>query len=145
MTSEEVKKVIKSFNKKKSTISSHILVKVLIDCGDTYLPIFTDIINGSIRNSTFPEELKIAEVTTLFKKAGPFDKIDYRPVLSHVLKVCKRIIFNQISRYLESYLSGLLTGFQKNHNIQHSLLKILELWKEALDKDNSVGPFFMDL
>ena len=73
MTSEEVKKVIKSFNKKKSTISSHILVKVLIDCGDTYLPIFTDIINGSIRNSTFPEELKIAEVTTLFKKAGwPF-------------------------------------------------------------------------
>ena len=140
MTSEEVKKVIKSFNKKKSTISSHILVKVLIDCGDTYLPIFTDIIN-----STFPEELKIAEVTTLFKKAGLFDKIDYRPALSHVLKVCKRIIFYQISRYLEPYLSGLLTGFQKNHNTQHSLLKILELWKEALDKDNSVGPFFMDL
>ena len=101
--------------------------------------------NSSIRNSTFPEELKIAEVTTLFKKADPFSKIDHRPVLSHVLKVCKRIIFNQISRYLESYLSGLLTGFQKNHNTQHSLLKILELWKEALDKDNSVGPFFMDL
>ena len=55
------------------------------------------------------------------------------------------IIFNRISTYFEPYFSGLLTGFHKNHNTQHSLLKILELWKEDLDKDNSVGAFFMDL
>ena len=41
--SEEVKKVIKSLNKKKSAIIS---VKVLIDSVDTYLPILTDIINS---------------------------------------------------------------------------------------------------
>ena len=86
---EEVKKVIKSLNKKKSAISSCIPVKVLIDSVDTYLPIFTDIINSSIRNCTYPEELKLAEVTPLFKKADPFDKVNYRPVslLSHVSKV----------------------------------------------------------
>ena len=55
------------------------------------------------------------------------------------------IIFNRISTYFEPYFSGLLTSFHKNHNTQHSLLKILELWKEDLDKDNSVGAFFMDL
>ena len=65
---EEVKKVIKSLNKKKSAISSCIPVKVLIDSVDTYLPIFTDIINSSIRNGAFPEELKLAEATPLFKK-----------------------------------------------------------------------------
>ena len=99
MSSEEVKKVIKSLNKKKSAISSCIPVKVLLDSVDTYLPIFTDIINSSIRNCTYPEELKLAEVTPLFKKADPFDKVNYRPVrlLSHVSKVYERIIFNQIS------------------------------------------------
>ena len=74
------KNVIKSLNKKKSAISSCIPVKVLIDSVDTYLPIFTDIINSSIRNGTFPEELKLAEMTPIFKKAEPVDKVNCRPV-----------------------------------------------------------------
>ena len=129
MSSEKVKKVIKSLNRKKSAISSYIPVKVLIDSVDTYLPIITDIINSFIRNDTFPEELKSAEVTPLFKKADLFDKVNYRPVslLSHVSKVYERIIFNQISTYFEPYFSSFLTGFRKNHNTQHPLLKMLEL------------------
>ena len=127
VSSEEVKKVIKSLNKKKSAISSCIPVKVLTDSVDTYLPIFTDIINSSVRNGTFPEELKLAEVTPLFKKADPFDKVNCRPVslLLHVSKVYERIIFNQISTYFEPY--------------------IWKLWKEALGKGKSVGAVFMDL
>ena len=77
---EEVKNIIQSLNKKKSAISFCIPVKVLTDSVDTYLPIFTDIINSSLRNGTFTEELKSAEVILLFKKADPFDKVDYRPV-----------------------------------------------------------------
>ena len=147
VSSEEVKKVIKSMNKKKSVISSCIPVKVLIGSVDRYLPTFTDIINSSIRNGTFPEGLKLAEVTPLFKKADPFDKVNYRPVslLPHVSKASERIIFNQISTFFEPHFSGLLTGFYKNYNTQHSLLKLLELWKEALDKGKSVGAIFMDL
>ena len=62
VSSEEVKKVIKSLNKKKSAISSCIPVIILINSVDTYLPIFTDIINSFIENVTFPQELKLAEV-----------------------------------------------------------------------------------
>ena len=89
----------------------------------------------------------LAEVTPLFKKADPFDKVNYRPVslLSHVSKSYERIIFNQIGTFFELYFSSFLTGFYKKHNTQHSLLKMLELWKEALDKGNSVGAIFMDL
>ena len=32
-----------------------------------------------------------------------------------------------------------------NHNKQHPLLEMLELWKKALDKDKSVGAIFMNL
>ena len=81
---KEIKKVKKLLNKKNQPS-----VKVLIDSVDAYLPIFTDITNSSIRNGTIPEELKLAEVAPLFKKADPSDKVNYRPVslLSHVSKV----------------------------------------------------------
>ena len=55
VSSEEVKKVIKFLNKKKSAISSCIQVKNLVDSVDTYLLIFTVIINNSIRNYKFSE------------------------------------------------------------------------------------------
>ena len=79
--------------------------------------------------------------------ADPIDEVKYRPIslLSYVSEVYERIIFNQISTYFEPYFSSFLTGFRKTHNIQHSLLKMLELWKEALDKGKSVGVIFMDL
>ena len=56
-----------------------------------------------------------------------------------------RIVFNKISTIFKPYFSSFLTGFRKNHNTQHSFLKMLELWKEALDKGKSVGAIFMDL
>ena len=96
MSPEEGKKVIKSLNKNKSAISSFIPVKVLINSVDMYLPIFTDVINSSIRNGTFSEELKLAEVTPLFKKADPFDKINYRPV----------ILLSHVSKFYENYFQS---------------------------------------
>ena len=60
-------------------------------------------------------------------------------------KVFEIIIFNQINEYIEPFLSNLLTGFRENHNTQHRLLKMLEKWKEALDKSNFVDAIFMDL
>ena len=142
-----MKKIIKYLNTKKYALSSCSPVSILINSIDTYLPILTDIINDSIKNGVFPDELKLAAVIPLFKKADPFDKSNYRPVslLSHMSKVFERIIYNQINEYIEPFLSNLVTGFRKNHNTQHSLLKMLESFKEALDKGNSVSAIFMDL
>ena len=67
--------------------------------------------------------LSLAEVIPLFKKADPFNILNYRPVslLSHMSK-----FFERISK-------------------QHCLLKMLEKWKEALDKGNFAHAIFMDL
>ena len=90
----------------------------------------------------FPDGLKLAKVIPLFKKPDPFDETNYRSVsfLSHISKVFERIIYNHICKYIE-----VLTGFCKNDIIQHSLLGMLENFKEALDKGNSVSAVFMDL
>ena len=47
--SNEVEKIIKSLNRKKSTISSCIPGSILIDPMKIYLPLLTDIINDSMK------------------------------------------------------------------------------------------------
>ena len=56
----KLKKIIKSLNRKKSTISSCIPVSILNDSMDIYLPLVTDIINDSLKRGIFPGELKLA-------------------------------------------------------------------------------------
>ena len=67
LASNEVKKIIKSLNRKKSTISSCIQVSILIDSMDFYLLLLIYIINDSLKRCIFPDELKLAEVTPLTK------------------------------------------------------------------------------
>ena len=65
---------------------------------DIHLPIMTEIINMSIENNCYPDDLKLAEVSLVFKKKDDLDKENYRPVsvLSHVSKVFERIMYKQI-------------------------------------------------
>ena len=79
----------KTFEQKKISHQFFYSRESSFDSVNTYLPIFTDIINKSIRKGTFPEDLKLAKVTPFLKKADLFDKLKYRPVslLSHVSKV----------------------------------------------------------
>ena len=62
---------------------------------DIHLPIMTQIINMSIDNDCYPDNLKIAEVSALFKKKDDLDKESYRSVsvLSHLSKVFERIMY----------------------------------------------------
>ena len=67
---------------------------------------------------------KVSRSDTLFRKADPLDKSNYQPI--------------SLFSHIEPFLSKVLTGFLKNYDTQHSLLKILANFKEALDKGNSV-------
>ena len=79
----------------------------------TYL---AGVINHSIATSSFPDELKLAEVILAFKGDDPYDKENYRPIslLSHTSKIYEKILFNQIIDYIEPYFSELLTAFRRN-------------------------------
>ena len=77
----------------------------------------TNIINKALRQSVVPDNLKIAKMIPLFK-SGSLNSIDnYRPisVLPTVSKLMERVVYNQLSEYLEQ--KGLLSesqyGFQK--------------------------------
>ena len=46
---------------------------------------------------------------------------------------------------MKNKFSPYLCGFRKNHNVQYSLLKMIENWKKQLDNGEEVGVIFMDL
>ena len=96
---------------------------------------------------TFPDELKQSEIKPVYKNLDPLQKENYRPVslLPHILKVLQRVIYKQINNFMENKISKCVKGFKKLHGTQHSLIAMLEKWKEASDKEENMSAMFMDL
>ena len=131
----------------KSTPVGDILAGILKSTIDIHASILTKIINLSLRNGCFPDDLKVAEVSPIFKKIDDLEKENCRlvSVLPRMSKVFERIMYTQIESFMEDKLSKLLTGFRKNHSTQQCLINMLEKWKNTLDKGGFVCAMFMDL
>ena len=69
----------------------------------------TQIINMSIDNNCYPDDLKLAEVSLVFKKKDDLDKENYKhvSVLSYASKVFERIMYQQIEDFMKDKLSNL--------------------------------------
>ena len=147
VTEEHVRQVILSIDGSKATPVGDVPADMLKVTLDIHLSLITKIINLSFENGCFPDDLKLAEVSPIFKKNDDLDKENYRPVsvLFNVSKVFERIIYSQIDAFMQDKLSNLLTGFRKNHSTQHCLMYMLENWKNMLDKGGYVCAMFMDL
>ena len=142
---EEVKKTIQDLKTNKA-VGGEIPTKILKECEFTF-DVLTNCINKSIETEYFPDSLKLANVTPVFKKEDPFDKSNYRPVsiLPLLSEVYEKVIYNQLSYYSETFLNNILCGFQKTHNTQNALFKLLQSWQQVLDNGGFIGTILMDL
>ena len=88
-------------------------------------------INECIKQNKFLNELKIADITPIFKNEDPLDKSNYRPIsiLPTVSKIFERILFNQLQRFSNKFLSPLLCGFRKGYSTQYALISLLQKWQ----------------
>ena len=147
VTEQSVKNEVLKLNTKKSSTSGSIPATILKQPVETYLPFLTKAINLAITECEFPDKLKKSEVIPLYKKQDPLKKENYRPIniLPLVSKVFERILYTQINSYMQNKLSKYVTGFRKSHGTQHSLMIMLEKWKNVLDKGEYICVLFMDL
>ena len=107
----------------------------------------TNCIKKFIETGYFPDSLKEANITSIFKNDDPLDKSNYRSVsiLPLISKVFERVIYNQLSEYTESFLNHILCDFTKARSTQHALFKLLRSWQKELDNGGFVGTILMDL
>ena len=91
---EEVKKTIRDLKTNKVVVGE-IPTKILKECEFTFDEL-TNCINKSIGTGYFPDRLKLANVTLVFKKEDPLDKSNYRPlsILPFMTKVYEKVIYN---------------------------------------------------
>ena len=66
-----------------------------------YSQLLTNIFNDCGKNDNFPDILKYADITPVFKKRDTTDKTNYRPVitLSNFSKVFEKLIYAQINSF----------------------------------------------
>ena len=147
VTKQSVKNEVLKLNTKKSSTNGSIPGTILKQSVETYLPFLTKAINLAITECEFPDKLKKSEVIPLYKKQDPLKKENYRPIslLLHVSKVFERILYAQINNYMQNKLSKYVIGFRKSHGTQHSLMIMLEKWKNVIDKGEYVCVLFIDL
>ena len=131
---------------KKIGTFKNILSHRLKDVSDKCSPILANIWNEEILlNKNFPENLKLAHVSPIFKKKDKTFVDNYRlvSVLPTVSKTFERIIQKQISDYIGKFLSPFLCGHRKGFSTQYALLTLTERWKFCLDKQGFAGALLM--
>ena len=112
-----------------------------------YCEKLTNILNDCLKENRFPNLMKVAEISPVFKKLNNTSKDNYRPIstLSNFAKLFESIIYSQLNDYMENKFSKYLTGFRKNHNTQNSLLRMIESRKAKFNNGSKVGVIIMDL
>ena len=104
VTSNEVKKRIKDLKAGKS-VDGEISIQILKESEITF-ECLKNCINHSIEETgIFLSSLKLRNITPIFKKDDPLEKLNYRPVsiLPLLSKVYERIIYNQLLQHTNSF------------------------------------------
>ena len=142
-----MEKEILLLKNKKAAGADNIPAKILKDAATVIVPPLTQLFNCSIDEGYFPTKLKYANVIPLFKKNSNTDKSNYRPIsiLPSISKVFERLMFHQITSYINNIISPHLCGFRKGYSPQHALLRLKDKFNKSLDKNEMVGLVMMDL
>ena len=149
VTSNEVEDFISQMDNNKTTGLFSIPVPLLKILKTHIAPLLSSLINDSFLCGTFPNKLKLAKVTPVFKKGSRQDKDNYRPisVLSIFSKIFEKAMYKRLYNYLEchSILYPVQFGFRRKYSTNHALLSITESIRYSIDNNEFGCGIFIDL
>ena len=105
--------------------------------------------NLSIGKGIFPDDLKIAAVTGIYKADNSSNVSNYRPisVLPCFSKMLERIMYNRLQKYLkdQKILYDEQFGFPIGHSTDHAIAQLVDQIYEAFKKNEYTLGVFIDL
>ena len=94
------------------------------------------LVKYSFASGNFPEKLKLARITPVFKKGSRSDIDNYRPVsvLSNFSKLFEKAMYHRLYNYLEEFkiLYPLQFGFREKCSTTHALTSITESIRQSI-------------
>ena len=145
---DDVEKEVRDLNSRKKGTFCNITPSEVKELPEIWLPVLNDTWNKELVNQcNFPNKLKLADITPVYKKDDATQDKNYRPVsvLPTVSKVFERLMQQQIQKYMDAHLSKYLCGYRRGYSTQTALSIFVEKWKEVLDKKGFAAAMLMDL
>ena len=101
------------------------------------------LINTSIAQGIFPDELKIAMVLPIYKNEQLIQ--DYRPisVLPFFSKIFEKIVASYVIDFLEENFYYNKFGFRKSHGTNHVIITLVEKVSKSLNTGKFVIGVFL--
>ena len=145
VTEEDISAEINKFDKKKA--STGISIKFLKEYSDILSNKLKDIFNNCLDQGIFPDRLKLADISPIFKGGDSNMKKNFRPVsvLNSISKLFEKLLNKQFVTYIDQHLSQYLCGYRKGYSTQYALLSLLEKWNQYKDKNGFSAAILMDL
>ena len=146
---EEFDNAFKTLERKKASRVDNINSSVIIDVYEEIKQPLFQIFKSSFRNGIFPESLKVAKVTPIFKSGDSSILGNYRPisVLPVFSKILERIMYNRLFSYFKEnnlfYVKQF--GFQKNTSTEHAILQLINDITSSFAKKEFTLGIFIDL
>ena len=111
---------------------------------DQYIEPFTYLINKSIAQGVFPDELKLAQVVPIFKACDEQLVQHYKPIS---VNIYEKIVTNYSIDFLDSnnLLYKYQFGFRKSHNTSHAIITLVDKVSRALDTGKFVVGLYLDI
>ena len=126
-------------------MSSIILKKVK----DILVHPLTQLINYSFSTGVFPDALKIACVTPVYKSGDKTDKNNYRPISVIPLfgKIAEKCMYTRLSTFFKKFsiLSVHQFGFRQKKSCFDAISSVTEYIYQALNQEKFVISLFIDL
>ena len=148
-STNEISNLISNLDNKKSPGHDGFSGKFIKLCSPFISELLANIINMSISKGVYPDSLKIARVSPIFKKGVKSDPNNYRPisVLSLINKVFEKVLHARLYSYLNKYniLYEYQFGFREGHSTNQALTEITDNIRFAMDRQLLTCGIFIDL
>ena len=103
----------------------------------------------SLKTGVFPEQLKIAKITPVYKKGEKSEFTNYRPIsiLPVISKLLERIMYNRIYKHItkNNLLYTKQFGFQAKNSTSFAIIKLIDQIAKAFDENKFTLGIFIDL
>lgn len=148
-TNAEVVKIIDDLDANTGSGIDGISTKCIKSVKNLIVTELTECINKCLAEGIFPDSLKIAKVTPLYKSGNKSDCSNYRPisVLPVIAKIFEKILYKRLESFLKSgkILYHKQYGFRPKHSTLSATIDLVTKIKNKIDQKQIALGIFVDL
>ena len=148
-SSEEVRSLISKLLNKKSSGFDNIDNILLKSIKDTISEKLSNLFNESMADSTFPEQMKIAEVVPLYKSKERYLSSNYQPIslLITISKILEKVIYKRTYQFLNknNQFYNSQYGFRSHHLCENAIAELVGNTLKNKENGKTTISLFLDL